>query len=55
MGEEQQLAFEEIKHRLVKLSVLHLSDSKKNSIYIQILVNALVAVLCIKFKIENLN
>ena len=27
-GEEQQLAFEEIKHRLVKLPVLHLPDSK---------------------------
>ena len=28
MGEEQELAFEEIKHRLVKLPVLHLPDSK---------------------------
>ena len=27
-GEEQQLAFEEIKHRLIKLPVLHLPDSK---------------------------
>ena len=27
-GEEQQLAFEEIKHRLVKQPVLHLPDSK---------------------------
>ena len=26
--DEQQLAFEEIKHRLVKLPVLHLPDSK---------------------------
>ena len=28
MGEEQQLAFEEIKCRVVKLLVLHLPDSK---------------------------
>ena len=27
-GEEQQKAFEEIKHRLIKLPVLHLPDSK---------------------------
>ena len=27
-GEEQQLSFEEIKHRLVKLPVLHLPDNK---------------------------
>ena len=27
-GEEQQIAFEEIKNRLVKLPVLHLPDSK---------------------------
>ena len=27
-GEEQQLSFEKIKHRLVKLPVLHLPDSK---------------------------
>ena len=28
LGEEQQLAFEEIRGRLVKLPVLHLPDSK---------------------------
>ena len=27
-GEEQQIAFEEIKNRLIKLPVLHLPDSK---------------------------
>ena len=28
-GEEQRVAFQEIKHRLVKLPVLHLPDSKR--------------------------
>ena len=28
MGEEQQIAFEEIKQRLIKLQVLHLPDNK---------------------------
>ena len=27
-GKEQQIAFEEVKHRLIKLPVLHLPDSK---------------------------
>ena len=27
-GEEQQIAFEEIKHRLIKPPVLHLADNK---------------------------
>ena len=36
-GEKQQLAFEEIKCRLIKLSVLHLPDNREDFTYIQII------------------
>ena len=51
-GEEQQLAFEEIKHRLEKLPVLHLPD-KEDFTYIQIPVNVLLEVLYIKFRMRK--
>ena len=43
--EDQQIAFEEIKNRLVKLTVLHYQIVREDFIYIQILVNLLWAVL----------
>ena len=52
-GEQQQIAFEEIKHRLIKPPVLHLLDNKGRSHYIQILVNSPQEVLYIKFRMAN--
>ena len=52
-GEGQQLAFEEIKHRLVKLPVLHLPDNKEDITCIQTLVNSLLKVFYIKFRMKK--
>ena len=49
-GEEQQVAFEEIKHRLLKPPVLHSQIVKEDFICSQIQVCLLLEVLCIKFR-----
>ena len=54
-GEEQEIAFMEIKCRLVNLPVLHLPDSKGNFFYIQIQANSLLEVPDIKFRMANQN
>ena len=54
-GKEQQLAFQEIKPRLMTAPVLHLPDSKGRFHLFQRLVNLLLAVLCTRFKMGNLN
>ena len=41
-GEEQKIAFDEIKCRLIQLPILHLSNSKLDFTYIQIQVNLLL-------------
>ena len=54
-GEEQQTAFEEIKHRLIKPPVLHLPDSKGRYHYIQTQVNLLKEHFVPKFRRESQN
>ena len=54
-GEDQELAFEEIKNRLIKPPCYTYQTVREDYIYIQVLVNLLQAVLYIKFKMENLN
>ena len=54
-GEEQQIAFEEIKHRVIQQPVLHLLNSTGRFIYIQIQVNLLLEVHYIRYKMENEN
>ena len=53
LGEEQQIAFHELKGRLIKPSTLHLLTIKLDFIYTQIIVNLLQAVLYIKFRMTN--
>ena len=54
-GEEQQLDFEEIKHRLVNCQCYIYQIVREDFTYIQIPVDLLLAVLCIKFNLENPN
>ena len=52
--EEQQIAFKEIKCRLVKPPILHLPDNK-DFIYIHIQANLLLEMPYIKFRMVNQN
>ena len=52
-GEHQQIAFEEIKSRLINLPVLHLPDNKGRIHLYTDIVNLLWAVLYIKFRMAN--
>ena len=54
MGKEQQIASEEIKYRLIRLSLFYLSKSTgRLHLYIQIEVSLLLEAHYIKFKMEN--
>ena len=52
---EQQIAFEEIKCRLIKLPILHFPNSTIDFTYTQTHVNLLLEALYMKFKTENQN
>ena len=52
-GKEQQDAFKEIKHRLVKPPVLHMLTLQVDSIYILIQGNMPQEVHCIKYRMES--
>ena len=52
---EQQTAFEEIKHRIIKPPVLHLPIVQVDSTYIQTQVNLVQEAHYIKYRMENQN
>ena len=54
-GKEQQDLFEEIKCRLIKPPVLHISNTTVDFIYIQTPVNLLLGVYFTKYKMANLS
>ena len=53
-GKEQQDSFKEIKCRLIKPLVLHMSNKTGRNTYILILANLQLAVHFIKYRMENL-
>ena len=55
LGKEQQTSLKEIKHRLIRLPILHLPNSKVDFTYIQTEVNLLWEVHYIKYRMENQN
>ena len=52
-GKDQQIAFEEIKHRFIKPLVLHLPIVQVDFTYIQTQVNLLWEVHYIKYRMDN--
>ena len=54
-GKEQQDSFEEIKHRLIRPPVLHMSKKQEDFIYIQTLANLQLVAHCTRYKMVNLN